>query len=112
MSAGAAPAHLARGARGAGRRRAAGDDQAAALFRSVVADRRIVLLLDGAASADQVRLLRPGGPASCTVVTSRDRLAGLTVHDGARVVDVGPLARGDAVRVPAQSAGERVVGRS
>ncbi|TQM78324.1 NB-ARC domain-containing protein [Saccharothrix saharensis] len=85
------------------------DEQAAALFRSVVADRRIVLVLDGAASADQVRLLRPGGRASCTVVTSRDRLVGLTVHDGGRSVGVGALERGHAVRVLARSAGERLV---
>ncbi|NUS65052.1 MAG: hypothetical protein HOQ46_15560, partial [Saccharothrix sp.] len=38
-----------------------------------------------------------------------DRLAGLTVRDGGRVVDVGPLERGHAVRVLARSAGERLV---
>ncbi|MEU4769839.1 hypothetical protein AB0H12_42140 [Actinosynnema sp. NPDC023794] len=109
LSAGAALAHLLVGLGVPAGAVPTGDEQAAALFRSVVADRQVVLVLDDAASADHVRLLRPGGRGSCTVVTSRDRLAGLTVHDGAQVVDVGALDRGDAVRLLAQSAGERLV---
>ncbi|QFZ21126.1 ATP-binding protein [Saccharothrix syringae] len=84
-------------------------EQAAALFRSAVADRRVLLLVDGAVTADQVRPLRPGGPGSCTVVTSRDRLVDLVVHDGAEVVEVPPLGAVAAVRVLAACAGERVV---
>ncbi|GAA0245277.1 hypothetical protein GCM10010492_50800 [Saccharothrix mutabilis subsp. mutabilis] len=87
----------------------ADDRQAAALFRSVVADRRVLLLLDGATSAEQVRPLRPGAAGSCTVVTSRDRLVGLAVHDSARVVEVPPLDREHAVRLLAQALGERRV---
>ncbi|WP_309113163.1 NB-ARC domain-containing protein [Saccharothrix sp.] len=87
----------------------ADDRQAAALFRSVVADRRVLLLVDGVVTAEQVRLLRPGGSDSCMVVTSRDRLVGLAVYDGARVVETPPLERGHAVRVLAQAAGERLV---
>ncbi|NUT97536.1 MAG: helix-turn-helix domain-containing protein [Saccharothrix sp.] len=83
--------------------------QAAALFRSVVADRRVLLLVDGVVTAEQVRLLRPGGAGSCMVVTSRDRLVGLAVYDGARVVETPPLDRGHAVRVLAQAAGEHRV---
>jgi len=85
------------------------EQQAAALFRSVVADRRILLLLDGAASADQVRPLRPSGPGACTVVTSRDSLVGLTVHDGARVINVPPLERRCALLLLAQSASHGLV---
>ncbi|WP_405594448.1 NB-ARC domain-containing protein [Streptomyces sp. NBC_01410] len=87
----------------------ADEQQAAALFRSVVADRRVMLVLDGAASADQVRLLRPGGPSSCTLVTCRDSLVGRTAYDGGRVAGVQPLDRGNAVRLLAQTAGERLV---
>ncbi|WP_433273829.1 NB-ARC domain-containing protein [Actinosynnema sp. CS-041913] len=87
----------------------ADERHAAALFRSLVADQRILLVLDGAVSADQVRLLRAGGPGSCTLVTSRDSLVGLSVYDGGRVVVVPPLDRGHAVRVLARAAGERVV---
>lgn len=87
----------------------ADDHQAAALFRSVVADRRLLVVLDGVSSADQVRLLRPGGPGSCTVVTSRDTLVGLVVHEGAARVVVPPLDRGDSIRVLARAVGERLV---
>ncbi|MEU4805511.1 NB-ARC domain-containing protein [Actinosynnema sp. NPDC023587] len=83
--------------------------QAAALFRSAVADRRVLVVLDNAVSADQVRLLRPAGPGSCTVVTSRDRLTSAAVHDGGQVVEVPPLDRGDAIRLVARAAGDRVV---
>jgi hypothetical protein len=87
----------------------ADDHQAAALFRSVVADRQLLLVLDGVSSADQVRLLQPGGPGSCTVVTSRDTLVELAVHEGAARIVVPPLDRGDAIRVLARAVGERLV---
>lgn len=69
----------------------ADEKHAASAFRSLVADRRILLVLDGATTADQIRLLRPGGRHTCTVVTSRSALTGLSVHDGARTIDVPPL---------------------
>ncbi|MEJ3749425.1 helix-turn-helix domain-containing protein [Actinomycetes bacterium KLBMP 9797] len=86
-----------------------GERPAAALFRSLVADRRLLVLMDGAVSAEQVRPLRPGGSGVCTVVTSHDRLAGLVARDGGRTVDVPCLARRDAVRVLAGAAGADLV---
>ncbi|MDW6060409.1 hypothetical protein SAZ11_23415 [Streptomyces sp. FXJ1.4098] len=59
-------------------------DDAAALYRSLLADRRMLILLDNAATVGQVRPLLPGGGDSLTVVTSRNRLAGLAVREGAR----------------------------
>ncbi|MFI9381521.1 tetratricopeptide repeat protein [Kutzneria sp. NPDC052558] len=59
------------------------------LYRSLVASRSLVVLIDNALSAAQVRPLLPGG-SSLAVVTSRLRLAGLGL-DGARFVEVGPL---------------------
>ncbi|AZK96936.1 NB-ARC domain-containing protein [Streptomyces tsukubensis] len=87
----------------------ADDAQAAAVFRSLVADRRMLVLLDGAVCAEQIRLLRPGGPDTCTVVTSRDSLVGLAVHDAGRPVRIGPLDREASVRLLARAAGDRVV---
>ncbi|MEV0678747.1 NB-ARC domain-containing protein [Actinosynnema sp. NPDC050436] len=83
--------------------------QAVALYRSVVADRRVLVVLDNAGSPDQVRPLRPSAPGSCTLVTSRNRLTALAVHDGAHLVGVPPLARDDAVRLLARAAGDRLV---
>ncbi|MGI5184202.1 ATP-binding protein [Dactylosporangium sp. CA-152071] len=72
------------------------EDDRAARFRTEVADRPLLLLLDNASSAEQVRPLLPG-TASCTVlVTSRDTLPGLVAVDGARRVEVDLLTAGDA----------------
>lgn len=87
----------------------ADEHQAAALFRSAVSDRRVLVVLDGAVSPEQVRLLRPGGAGACTVVTSRDSLAGLMVQDGARVLRVPALDDACAIRLLAHAAGEATV---
>jgi tetratricopeptide (TPR) repeat protein len=63
-----------------------------ALYRSVTANRRLMVLLDNAVSATQVRALLPAGAPRVVVVTSRFRLSGLAL-DGARWVDVQPLDR-------------------
>ncbi len=71
-------------------------DDRAARFRTEIADRRVLLLLDNASSVDQVRPLLPG-TASCTaLVTSRDTLPGLVALDGAQRVEVDLLPPGDA----------------
>ncbi|MFF2026134.1 BTAD domain-containing putative transcriptional regulator [Streptomyces sp. NPDC058171] len=54
-----------------------------AMYRSVVADRKLLIVLDDAANTAQVRPLIPGGARSRVIITSRDRLAGL---EGARTV--------------------------
>jgi DNA-binding SARP family transcriptional activator/tetratricopeptide (TPR) repeat protein len=71
-------------------------DEAAALYRSLLADRRVLVLLDNAAAADQVRPLLPGGVGSLVLVTSRDHLAGLVARDGARRLTLDVLAPDEA----------------
>ncbi|MFC5686022.1 BTAD domain-containing putative transcriptional regulator [Amycolatopsis mediterranei] len=80
-------------------------DEAGALFRTLVADRRMLVLLDDAASADQVRSLLPGGRACFTLVTSRGSLNGLVALDGARRITVGSLSTRESCVLLSEIAG-------
>jgi DNA-binding SARP family transcriptional activator len=85
---------LSTGARGT---EAMDADEAAARLRTLLAHRRVLLVLDNAASARQVRPLLPGGPGCAAVVTSRYWLTDLLVRDGLRALPVGPLPPDAAV---------------
>jgi tetratricopeptide (TPR) repeat protein len=74
-------------------------DSRASLYRSVLNERRVLVVLDNAGSSEQVRQLLPGGHRSSCLVTSRARLSGLTVRHGALAVDLTPLRRDEAVDV-------------
>ncbi len=74
-------------------------DEAAGLYRSLLAGRRFLVLLDNAASADQLRPLLPGEPGCLVVVTSRDRLSGLVARDGAHRLTLDLLEPDDSVRL-------------
>ncbi|MGZ3142170.1 BTAD domain-containing putative transcriptional regulator [Lentzea chajnantorensis] len=69
----------------------------AALFRSVSADRRVLVLLDNARDVEQVRPLLPAGRGCLVVLTSRNRFTGLVVREGAFPVTLDVLAEPDAV---------------
>jgi tetratricopeptide (TPR) repeat protein len=71
----------------------------AALFRSLVAGRRFLIVLDNAATVGQVRPLLPGGTRSLVLVTSRSRLSGLMARDGAYRVSLGLLPEPEAVEL-------------
>ncbi len=71
-------------------------DGAAALLRTTVAGKRLLIVLDDAASVAQVRPLLPGGRHCFTVVTSRNRLKGLVAREGATRLDLDVLAPAEA----------------
>jgi len=71
-------------------------DSRAGLYRSMLADRRVLVVLDNAANEAQVRPLLPAGAGNAVLVTSRTRLAGLTLSE---VIDLGVLRPGQAVEL-------------
>jgi tetratricopeptide (TPR) repeat protein/DNA-binding SARP family transcriptional activator len=87
----------------AGDRIPAGLDERAGLYRSRLAERRMVIMLDNAATETQVTLLLPGAPGCVVVVTSRRRLAGL---DHTHALSLDTLAPADAIALLRQTAGE------
>jgi tetratricopeptide (TPR) repeat protein len=72
-------------------------DGLAALFRSLCMDRKVLVLLDNASDAEQVRPLLPAAPTVATLVTTRHSLAGLAARHDARRMVVRPLDGPDAV---------------
>ena len=77
-------------------------DERSALFRSWLADRKALLVLDNAVNERQVRPLLPAGPGCAVLVTSRVMLAGL---DGAAVIALALLTPGEAVELLTRAAG-------
>ncbi len=67
-----------------------------ALYRRLVADRRMLVVLDNAANIDQVRPLLPGGGACTTLVIGRNRLPELTVHCGALPLTLDVLTNAES----------------
>jgi tetratricopeptide (TPR) repeat protein len=72
-------------------------ESAAALYRTLLADRRLLVFLDNAATVAQVRPLLPGSARCLTIVTSRSRLSPLAVRDGADRLTLGTLDEPEAV---------------
>ncbi|MBB5873627.1 tetratricopeptide (TPR) repeat protein [Allocatelliglobosispora scoriae] len=66
------------------------------LYRSLVADRRMLIVLDNARDADHVRPLLPGAPDCRVMVTSRDQLQDLVAIEGAEPIPVSLLDADDA----------------
>jgi len=74
-------------------------DSRAALYRSFLARKRVLILLDNASTAAQVRPLLPGSSECAVVITSRDRLSGLVARDGAQRLTVRTLDPAEAVEL-------------
>ncbi len=82
----------------------------ACLYRSLLRGRRVLVLLDNARDAEQVRPLLPGTPGCLVVVTSRQQLIGLIAVEGATPLTVDLLTKTEARELMARRLGrERVL---
>ncbi|HEY3002395.1 MAG TPA: BTAD domain-containing putative transcriptional regulator, partial [Kribbellaceae bacterium] len=85
--------------------------QRTGLYRSLLAERRVLVVLDNAADAPQVRPLLTVTGGSLTVVTSRAALGGLAVSHDPRVVELAPMAPPDSLAVLRAVLGDERVDR-
>lgn len=77
----------------------AGEEQRAELFRSVLAARHVLVVLDNAATAGDIRPLLPGSSNCLVAITSRARMSGLVIREGAHRVSVETLSPAESVRL-------------
>jgi tetratricopeptide (TPR) repeat protein/transcriptional regulator with XRE-family HTH domain len=76
-----------------------GPEAQAGLYRSLLADKRMLIVADNARDEQQVRPLLPASPASLVLVTSRSQLGGLAAAEGARLISLDVLTHGEAVQL-------------
>jgi tetratricopeptide (TPR) repeat protein len=85
-------------------------DARAELLRSRLSGRRVLVVLDNADNEEQVRPLLPGSRGCLVVVTSRNRLPGLSIREGAVRVSVTPLAPEESTALLAGIVGADLAG--
>jgi len=84
-------------------------ETASALYRTMMTDRKTLVLLDNVTGVDQVRPLLPAGPACMVLVTGRERMAGLVAAHGARQLTLDVLSPDDALALLGWALGAELV---
>ncbi|MFJ7495088.1 ATP-binding protein [Streptomyces sp. NPDC097727] len=84
----------------------AGTEHRCALFRERAASRRLIVVLDNAQDAEQVRPLLPASAGCLTLITSRNQLSGLAATEGASLISLGVWTEAEAVSALAARIGE------
>jgi DNA-binding SARP family transcriptional activator/tetratricopeptide (TPR) repeat protein len=82
-----------------------GPQAQAGLYRSLLADKQMLIVADNARDEQQVRPLLPASPASLVLVTSRNQLGGLAAAEGARLISLDVLSHAEAVQLLAARLG-------
>ena len=80
-----------------------------ALYRTMLSGRRVLIVLDNARDASQVRPLLPGTPTSLVLVTSRNQLLSLVAAEGAQLLEIDLLSADEARSLLASRLGEQRV---
>jgi tetratricopeptide (TPR) repeat protein/transcriptional regulator with XRE-family HTH domain len=81
------------------------EEERSARYRSLLSGKRVLVILDNAASVQQVRPLLPASPGSLVLVTSRRQLSGLAAADGAQLLTLDVLSHAEAVQMLAARLG-------
>jgi DNA-binding SARP family transcriptional activator/tetratricopeptide (TPR) repeat protein len=88
-------------------------DALVGMYRSLLADRRTLIVLDNALNEEQVRPLLPAAPGCLVLITSRSQLTGLAAADGACLLSLDVLGPADAEQLLAARVGaERAASES
>jgi tetratricopeptide (TPR) repeat protein/transcriptional regulator with XRE-family HTH domain len=85
-------------------------DEQAGLYRSLLSGKHMLVVLDNARDARQVRPLLPGSPGCLVLITSRNQQAGLVVTEGAHQLTLDLLTEAEARELLAQRLGPARLG--
>ncbi|MET7401371.1 tetratricopeptide repeat protein [Dactylosporangium sp. NPDC005572] len=86
-----------------------GPEHLAALLRTALTGRRVLIVLDNAATEQQLRLLLPAEPGAAALITSRHGLPGLAIEHGAEIVPLEPFTGAESLGLLRDVVGLRAV---